>query len=452
MQSLRRLHWLVWSSLLCTHVAWSQTPTSPRAERPNVVLIFADDLGYGDLSSYGHPTIRTPRLDGMAREGIRLTSFYAAAPVCTPSRAGLLTGRYPIRSGMSNNRSPSSTDGIPPSEITLAEALKARGYRTAAIGKWHLGHLPPYLPTSNGFDTYFGIPYSNDMMPPWVAEADRPVPLMRGTAVVEQPVDQTTLTKRYTEEAIRFIREAGGQPFFVYLAHAMPHLPISASNEFRGRSGAGLYGDVLMELDWSAGRILDALRELGLDRNTIVIFTSDNGPWHNLPARMLQGGVRPWHTGSAGPLRGAKGTTWDGGLRVPGIVRWPGVIPAGQESAEIATTMDLYPTLIRLAGGEVPRDRPLDGRDIFPLLTGSGPSPTREIFYFAGRELQAVREGRWKLRSAREGSFTRTELFDMELDPSERHDVAKEQADVVTRLRQRLRAFAREVGTELAAE
>jgi arylsulfatase A len=426
------------------------------ATPPNIVVLFADDLGYGDLSSYGHPTILTPNLDGMAAEGIRLTSFYAGAPVCTPSRAALLTGRYPIRVGLPRVLGPSSTHGLPDEEVTMAEALRARGYRTAAIGKWHLGHLPRYLPTNHGFDSYFGIPFSNDMMRPWVPEATEKVPLMRGTEVVERPVDQNTLTRRYTEEAIQVMREAGGRPFFVYLAYAMPHLPIFASDAFRGRSRAGLYGDVIEEIDWSAGEILRTLRELGVDGNTIVVFTSDNGPWLNLPARMLQGGVRPWHSGWSGHLRGSKATTYEGGMRVPGIMRWPGTIPARQVSAEPATAMDLYVTLLRAAGAALPADRPLDGRDLLSMLAARAPSPTEEVFYFDAETLEAVRRGRWKVRVSRAADDqTRlpapaVELFDLEVDPGERFNVAEEHPGIVRELSQRLRAFAGEVGARVA--
>ncbi len=412
---------------------------------PNIVILFADDLGYGDLSSYGHPTIRTPHLDGMAQEGMRMTSFYTAAPSCTPSRAALLTGRYPVRVGLPHVLMPDVENGLPPEEITLAEALKEEGYRTMAVGKWHLGHARPALmPTANGFDRYFGLLYSNDMIRPWV-QTDRPLELYRDTEPVGDPGDQSMLTVRYTEEAVDFIREDRSEPFFLYLAYSMPHLPINTADRFRGRSRAGLYGDVIETIDWSAGRVLQALQEEGLDENTIVVFTSDNGPWLNLPDRMLQAGNEPWHAGSPGLLRGAKATTYEGGMRVPGIVRWPGRIPAGQVSAEIATTMDLYPTLLNAAGAEVPRDRPVDGADIMPLLTGSvDASPTRGLYYFQGTELQGVRDGRWKLRVTGE----EVELFDLEVDPSERYNVAEAHSGVVARLREEMRRFDEDVRTD----
>jgi arylsulfatase A-like enzyme len=420
------------------------------------VLVFADDLGYGDLSSYGHPTIRTPNLDGLAREGMRLTSFYAGAPVCTPSRAALLTGRYSPRSGMTRVIFPGAPAGLPHEEITLAEVLRDEGYRTAAIGKWHLGDSPAFLPTAHGFDSYFGIPYSNDM--------DRgsypPTPLIRDTVVVEQPMDQTTMTRRYTDEALRFIRASRDGPFFLYLAHSMPHLPLYASSEFLGRSRAGLYGDVIEELDWSVGQILEELRRLDLERNTLVIFTSDNGPWTYYPVDAMRAayGTLPSHVGSAGPLRGAKATTWEGGLRVPMIARWPGKIPAGSESAEMASVLDLYTTLIEAAGGTVPSDRVIDGRDLLPMLTGGAASPVSEFFYFRDEQLEAIREGRWKLRlsghapggvvgAAAAETGPTPQLFDLEIDPAERIDRAAEEAEVVARLLRRMTAFADETGT-----
>jgi arylsulfatase A-like enzyme len=336
--------------------------------------------------------------------------------------------------------------GLRDSEVTLAEALKTRGYRTAIVGKWHLGDKPEYNPTRHGFDRFFGLPYSNDIMSPWVAGAP-PVPLFSDTTVVEQPVNQPTLTARYTAEAVRLMREAGNQPFFVYVAYSMPHLPISASDRFRGTSRGGRYGDVIEELDWSAGEILKAIGDLGLDRNTLVVFMSDNGPWLNAGPRMMQGGVEPWDVGSPGSLRGSKGTTYEAGFRVPGIFRWPGTIPGGQESAEMASNLDVFPTVLRAAGAAAPSDRPIDGHDILPMLQGRAPSASSEFFYFAGTRLEAVREGPWKLRVAAPVAPApeEPELFDLEVDPGERYNVASSHADVVTRLRARMQTFAASV-------
>jgi len=413
--------------------------TTPSAPRPNFVVFLTDDMGYGDLQSYGNPVIRTPNLDQMARDGIRLTSFYASAPICTPSRAGFLTGRYAIRSGLTAALGPGAPVGIADSETTLAEVLKTRGYRTAMIGKWHLGDRPEFNPTRHGFDVFYGLPYSNDYRPPFVPNTPQ-VPLLKDLDVIERPVNQDTLTARYTDEAIRFIGEAKGQPFFLYLAYNMPHLPISTPERFRGRSRGGPYGDVIEELDWSVGEVLNALKTAGVDRDTVAVFMSDNGPWTNAGDRMWQEGMTLQHVGSAGPLRDAKGTTYEGGVRVPGIVRWPARIRAGQVSSEMATNMDFLPTFAHLAGTPLPPNRPLDGHDITSLLTGTGPSATNEFFYFAARNLQAVRSGPWKLRAV----AAAVELYDLDVDPYERFNVASRHPDVVERLRARLEAFRAE--------
>lgn len=440
----------------------SDTPRSTaKSEKPNILLIFADDLGYGDLSCYGHPTIHTPRLDQMAQEGIKMTSFYAAASVCTPSRAGLLTGRYPLRVGMPGNLGPDSEGGLSLEERTLAEALKGRGYRTAAFGKWHLGAVPGYLPTDRGFDTYLGILYSNDMMPPWV-NTERPLHLYRDDQPTEEyPVDQTTLTRRYTDEAISFIKSSGDDPFFIYLPHAMPHLPIYASSEFAGRSEGGRYGDVIEEIDHHVGRLLDALRETGKEENTLVIFTSDNGPWRNLPPRMFNSEpVEKWHGGTTGPLRGAKATSYEGGYRVPCIMRWPGQIPPKQVNAEIATTMDLHATILALTKTEAP-DKTLDGKDIWSMLTNEDHSPHEYYHYFRRKRLDAVRDAEWKLRIAPYADNwvspemqtgdepVQLELFNLKNDPFEQFDVAADHPEVVTRLRAEMKSLAAELGANL---
>lgn len=428
---------------------------SPASFPPNLVLLLADDLGYGDLGCFGHPTLQTPRLDSMAQQGIRLTSFYAA-PACSPARAALLTGRYPPRAGVPHVLGPDSPEGLPPDLTTLAEALRARNYRTTAVGKWHLGTRAPFLPTAQGFDEYFGLLYSNDMQPPWV-QTERPLHLYRNDQPVEHPVQQATLTERYTEETLRFIRRSREHPFFLYLAYTMPHVPLHASERFRGRSRNGLYGDVVEEIDWSVGRILDTLREEGLEERTLVVFTSDNGPWLHMPERMFSEGiVQPWHAGSPGPLRGWKGSTYEGGVRVPLVARWPGRIPAGRVSAEPAALMDLYPTFLQLAGAEIPDAGELDGKDILPLLEGTGSSPHPHLYYFRGRYLEGVRKGPWKLRvsphlreDVPEGETPSPELFHLEVDPGERYNRAAEHPALVQELLEEMRTFARKSETPL---
>lgn len=398
---------------------------------PNFVILFADDMGYGDMGCFGHPTIRTPNFDRMAAEGMKLTQFYSAAPVCTPSRAALMTGRLPIRNGMCSDKHrvlfPYSAGGIPDSEITLAEGLKTKGYATACIGKWHLGHLPKYLPTRNGFDYYFGIPYSNDMY--LEKRGDPPLPLMRNETIIEQPVNQHTLTQRYTTEAIGFIKKNKDKPFFVYLPYTFPHVPLFASDRFQDTSLRGLYGDVIEELDWSVGRILQTLRELGLAKNTLVMFTSDNGPWL---IKKLEGG-------SAGLLRDGKGSTWEGGMREPTLAWWPGRIKADSVSAALGCTMDIFTTCLTLAGAQLPSNRIIDGVDMSPLLLGSGKGNRDTMFYYRGAQLYAVRKGPFKAHYITRAGYGRKKpekhdpplLYNLEYDPSERYDVAAKHPDII---------------------
>jgi arylsulfatase len=442
----------VLTALLLCPLAAQAAPAKNSTRPPNVVVIFADDLGYGDLGCYGAKKIRTPNLDRMAREGVRLTDFYVAQGVCSASRAALLTGRYPNRVGILGALGPGSKNGIAAHERTLADLLKTRGYATACIGKWHLGHLPQFLPTRHGFDEYFGLPYSNDMWPRHPTAKFPDLPLMEGEKVIATNPDQSQLTTRYTERAVDFIGRHRDGPFFLYLAHSMPHVPLFVSERFRGKSEGGLYGDVVMELDWSVGQILEALRRHGLDENTLVIFTSDNGPW-------LSYGN---HGGSAGLLREGKGTTWEGGVREPFLARWPGRIPAGSTSREPAMTIDLLPTVARLAGAKLP-DHKIDGKDIWPLLSGQpgAKSPHEAYYFYWNRQLQAVRSGRWKLYfphdyrtlagapGGRDGqpavykqAQTGLELYDLEADVGERTEVAARHPDVVRRL-QRLANEAR---------
>ena len=434
--------------LVCLSVVMFSLCSAEAANTPNVVVIFCDDLGYGDLGCFGHPTIATPNLDRMAQEGMKLTQFYSASPVCTPSRAALMTGRLPIRSGMCSDKRrvlfPDSAGGIPASEVTFAEAMREAGYATACIGKWHLGHLPQFLPTENGFDSYFGIPYSNDM--DRVNDAPRQrdafwnpkirywnVPLMRNLRIAERPADQTTITRRYTTEAISFIEQNKGNPFFLYLPHSLPHVPLFRSEEFQGVSLRGLYGDVIEEIDWSVGRILQTLRENQLDQKTIVWFTSDNGPWLTFRD----------HGGSAGLLREGKGTTWEGGMREPTLVWWPGSIRPGRVSAELGTTMDIYSTSISLAGGTVPADRVVDGKDLTSMLRDESGSPRDEVCYYRGTRLMAIRKGPWKAHFMTQESYTGNhqlnvhkvpELYHLEVDPGEQWNVADKHPDVVQQL------------------
>jgi arylsulfatase A-like enzyme len=443
-------------ALLCSGIVASTIgDPAVRAQAPvatNIVIILADDMGYGDLGAFGSPSIRTPRLDAMAAEGQKWTDFYVQ-PVCSPSRAALLTGRLPIRSGMYGVPAGSApkvlrdnaAQGLPLEEITIAEALKPKGYATAIIGKWHLGQLPEFFPTHQGFDYWFGLPFSHDMR--MVVPRDKglqtaayydpkpeywDVPLMRNGEVIERPADHRTLTRRYTEEAVRFIDANKTRPFFLYLAHSLPHIPLARSADYVGHSTGGIYGDVVEEIDWSTGRILEALRAAGLDRRTLVVFTSDNGPW--LPFKT--------HGGSAGPLREGKGTTWEGGVRTPAIFWWPGTVRPSVVT-DIGSAMDLFATAVRLAGAELPADRVIDGVDLRATLTGSGPSPRQTLCYYWDSELRAIRKGAYKAHFITSGAYgdgePRTEhnpplLFNLAEDPGERFNIVAMHPDIVADL------------------
>jgi len=442
--------------------------------RPNVVLIFCDDVGYADIGCFGAKGGTTPNIDRLAEEGIRLTSFYASTAVCSASRASLLTGCYPPRVGVYGAYSANAKTLPDPEEETIAELLKEAGYATGIVGKWHLGHRVPFLPLQSGFDEYLGLPYSNDMWPVgydgkplpddhWKAERHPPLPLIEGNEtidLIETLADQDRLTTMYTERAVDFIdRHAararnGSRPFFLYLAHTMTHVPLGVSDRFRGKSEQGLYGDCMMEIDWSVGEVVRALEHNGLRENTLVIFTSDNGPWLNYGN----------HAGSAFPLREGKGSMWEGGCRVPFVARWPGRIEAGRTSGEIVTTLDILPTLVELAGARGPA-REIDGVPVVSFLLGEREGSPRERFFsYYGRTLRAVREGPWKLHVPHEyrnyegldpgndgwpgptrKGRTSYELYNLEEDKEERRNVADLHPEVV----ERLKALAEEARAEL---
>ena len=444
-----RSHMMRNALLTLVLLAFVSAQADAESPPPNFVLLLCDNLGYGDVGCFGSTKHRTPHIDRLAAEGMRLTSFYSASGVCTPSRASLMTGCYPRRVGMHRTDPdgavlrPVSPNGLAVDAVTIAEVLQAAGYATVCIGKWHLGDQPTFLPTRQGFDAYFGIPYSDDMTPRPMRNWP-PLPLMRDEIVVEAPADRDTLTKRYTAEAIRFIKANRERPFFLYLPHAMPGSTRSpfASEAFRGRSANGPYGDSVEEIDWSTGEILDTLRELELDKRTLVIWTSDNGAPRRDPPQ-----------GSNLPLGGWGYTTMEGGMRVPCVVRWPGKVPPSSTCDELTTMMDLLPTFAALAGKALPPERKIDGHDIFPLLAGAtdAKTPYEAFFYYYMDQLQAVRAGKWKLhlqlaqrrtnlRDATKPS--RVRLFDLQADIGETTDVSAEHPEVVARM-ERLAANAR---------
>lgn len=453
---------------LLSTAAAAPRPTSPSAT-PNIVVIFIDDMGYADIGPFGAEGYETPNLDQMAAEGRTFTDFYVTQAVCSASRCGLLTGCYNVRLGILGALGPSARHGLHEDEVTIAEICRQKGYATACYGKWHLGHHRKFLPMQHGFDDYFGLPYSNDMWPYHPGVRHLPMeerlkrwphlPLIDGNDIVNPQVtgdDQEQLTTQYTERAVAFIEQNTEQPFFLYVPHSMVHVPLYVSDKFRGKSDAGLFGDVVMEIDWSVGQILDCLRDNDLDENTLVLFTSDNGPW-------LSYGD---HAGSAKPLREGKGTMFDGGCREPTLMWWPGTIPAGTTCRTPAMTIDILPTVAALIGAELP-PHPIDGRNIWPLIAGEddAESPHEAYYFYYGRQLQAVRSGRWKLHfphsyrtlNGRPGgtggipvnydsASIDLALFDLQTDIGETTNVADQHPDVVERLKSLAEIARRELG------
>lgn len=450
--------WAVFSVLVAC--ARKEVTTTAKADHPNIVLIFMDDLGYGDLSAYGAIGYTTPNLDRMAAEGMRFTDFHAATAVCSASRAAILTGCYPDRVSVFGAYMPDAKEALHPNEVTIAEVAKSQDYKTAMFGKWHLGNTWETLPLSQGFDEYVGLPYSNDMWPvyydgmpateencktnPWKINMPE-LPLIEGYEKIrgiKSLDDQGILTTTYTERAVNFIQKNKNQPFFLYVAHSMPHVPLGVSEKFKGKSQRGLFGDVMMEIDWSVGEILKALKKEGLDDNTMVVFTSDNGPWLNYGN----------HAGSTAGLREGKGAMWEGGHRVPCIMRWPGKINAGQVSSELMITMDLFPTFTKLMGGSLPANK-IDGIDMSPLIFQGKASPRDEFWGYYGGELVFVRKGKYKLTlphayrtyldnptgndgfpgalSSRKAGI---ELYDLEMDPYEKTDIASSHPELVVQM------------------
>ncbi len=456
--------------------ASSESPATVE-QLPNIVIVFADDLGYADIGCFGATGYQTPHLDQLAAEGRKFTHFYAAQAVCSASRAALMTGCYPNRVGVRGAFGPRAGVGLHLDEVTIAEVVKSKGYATAAVGKWHLGDDPTFLPTQQGFDQYYGLPYSNDMWPLHPSLVDLspeerkkrrgypPLPLISGTAVIDADVsadDQRQLTTNYTREAVTFIEQNHDRPFFLYLAHSMPHVPLYVSDKFAGQSQRGVFGDVVAEVDWSVGQVIATLHKFDLARRTLVIFTSDNGPW------LTYGD----HAGSAGVLREGKGTAWEGGVREPCVMWWPGRIPAGTECGELAATIDLLPTIARLTGAELP-NRPLDGRDLSALLFEPAAKTPHEVYwYYWGGALHAVRSGPWKLHFPHDytsvegqsrgtggkpgGNVARRSiglaLYNLDTDPGERNDVHAQHPDVVERLTQLGQIARRELGDEITEQ
>ncbi len=431
------------ASILFTSCTSSSKKEEKTKNKPNIIVLFPDDMGYGDVSNNGHPSIKTPNIDKLAFNGAKLTNFYSGSPACTASRYSLLTGRYPIRSGFDWVLYPKSARGMHPKEHTLAEALKSVGYKTGMFGKWHLGSTKlEYLPLQNGFDEYVGLPYSNDMRPPKWPD----LPLLRGNDTIMLNPDQTKLTKLYTDEAIKFISKNKENPFFVYLPYAMPHVPLYPGTDFKGKSERGTYGDVVEEIDWSVGEIIKTLEKLNIDKNTIVFFASDNGPWI----------IKDLEGGSAGLFRDGKGSTWEGGMRVPGIVYWPETIDPTINTS-IATVKDIYVTALNLAGAKLPSDIEIDGNNLSSILLNNEKSTQQQPFFYYGlsNRLFAVRKGPWKLHlktySQTGKQYFEDELpllFNVNIDPSETKNVAENHPEIVNELELLTKEHQKEITTD----
>jgi len=451
----------IFSLLIPIIIAGCDSVETGRKSLPNIIIIFTDDQGYGDLGVFGASDISTPNIDRMAGEGVQFTNFYVGGAVCTPSRASLLTGCYPKRVGLQTGvLFPNDKGGLHPDEITIADLLKEKGYATACIGKWHLGRPPELLPTRQGFDYYFGVPYSNDMVPEHIIAADMggfpELPLMKNEEVFEAPADQTTLTSRYIQETLRLIRTYRDKPFFIYLAHSMPHYPCHSSENYVDSSNRGSYGDAVQEIDAGVGLIIQELKKQGIDKDTLLVFTSDNGPWKAAEEINFMGLGGDGSTGSALPLSGWKGETLEGGMRVPTVMRWPGHLPENSICSELASTLDLLPTIAGLTGAELPGDRIIDGRDISNLMKNpNSPSPHEYFYYYSTRsgKLNAVRDAQgFKLHLWRDpqgyggdGPSEVKELYYLPDDIDETDNIYSKKPEIVARLKDAASAFDTEL-------
>jgi arylsulfatase A len=440
--------------LILSALVGTSASAKPNTARPNFIIILADDQGYADLGCFGSETIRTPQIDQLAKEGRKFTSFYVPSPLCTPSRAGLLTGCYPKRLSIAKGvLFPKSTTGLHPDEVTIADMLETAGYATACVGKWHLGHREPFLPTKQGFDSYFGIPYSNDMNHPdnknrpkissddsWLNQAESVkqwnAPLMRDEEIIELPVNQRTITRRYTDEAIKFIQANQDQPFFLYLPHSMPHIPLFVPEDAYDPDPQNAYKAVIEHMDAEVGRVVETVKKLGLSEHTYIIYTSDNGPWLTFKN----------HAGSAKPLRNGKMSTYEGGQRVPCVMWAPGRIPAGTETAAMASTIDLFPTIAKLAGLEASSNGTIDGMDISDLIQGSDQSPRNEFIYYSRKGvLEGLRQGDWKVRLKGKNQ----ELYNLAEDIGEQNNLAKSQPERTSHLIERMNQLDAQLSTEI---